>query len=217
MKIRKVNNMKHTSIVFIVMSICISWLFWSPIIGSDTFILRQRIAITSAGGFILYIIAMTSMWIAALPLIVAEQGIEGVKNAYKGLFSGVNSALWFIVAVLVPPAIEIAVPEILALLAGNPDSSSLRLSYVFFVLLLGIHLAFVLALGGTGYALRLFAKTHGRHAATFISSAYTMVWMAPMYVEVALRNPGYPALWYCLGFTPGVVMIVWLYHAAKIS
>ncbi len=215
MKKLKATKIKHVSTIFIIMSIFISWLFWSPIIGSHTGIVKQRITIFSVTGFILYIIAMTSMWFVALFLIMAEEGKEGVKNAYKKLFRGTNNALWYVMAILVPVTIEIVAPAILGLFTENLRLALLSVWYVFFVLLLGIHLALVLALGGTGFALQLFAKTHRRFSATLISSVYTMVWMAPMYLEVALSNPGYPILWYCLAFMPAAAMTVWLYHAVK--
>jgi len=214
-KTSEITVVKHALVVFTVTSIFISWLFWLPIIASYAGLLTEKIEITSIGGFVLYIIAMTSMWIAAIPLIAARQGIEGLKNAYKDLFSGKNNALWFIVAILIPLAIEIIAPAIFALLAGKLDLSALNWPYVLFILILGVHVALVLALGGTGYALQLFAKGRSRFAATLITSAYTMVWIAPMYLEVILRHPGYPALWYTLGFMPVAVMIIWLYHTVN--
>ncbi len=219
MTVRKAGEntvVKHQLVVFVVVSIFIAWLSWSPIIASYSGLLTARIEITSVGGFILYIIAMTSMWLVAIPLIAARQGFEGVKNAYKNLFSGRNNVLWFSVAVLIPLAIEIGAPAIWTLFAGKLNLSALSWPYLLFMLILGVHLSLVLALGGTGYALQLLATGSSRFAATLITSAYTMVWIAPMYMEVVLRHPGYPALWYAVGFMPAAVMILWLCHATKI-
>ncbi|NOY36848.1 MAG: hypothetical protein GXO83_04670 [Chlorobi bacterium] len=214
-KISKNTVVKHPVSVFIVMSIFISWLFWSPIIASSVGLLNKNIEITSIGGFLLYIIAMTSMWIVAIPLIVARQGIEGVKNAYKDLFSGRNKVLWFFVAILIPIVIEIIAPIIIALPTGKLDLSGLSWSYVLFILVLGIHLSLVLALGGTGYALQLFAEGRGRITATLLTSTYTVVWISPMYLDVILRHPGYPVSWYFLGSTPALALILWLYYSAS--
>jgi len=219
MTVRKASEntgVRHPFVVFVVVSIFISWLFWSPIIASTIGLLAEDIEITSIGGFILYITAMTSMWLAAMPLIASRQGFEGVKNAYKNLFSGRYNGLWFIVATLIPLAIEIVAPAICALVAGKLNLNALSWPYVLFILILGIHLSFVLALGGTGYALQLVATGRSRFAATLITSAYIMVWIAPMYLEVVLRYSGHPALWYALGFMPAAVMILWLCHATKI-
>jgi hypothetical protein len=220
MAVRKASEMavvKHPLVVFVLTSILMSWAFWSPIIGSHVGLLPQDIEITSIGGFILYLVAMTSMWIAALPLIVAHQGIEGVKNAYRNLFNRRNSALWYAVAIILPLTVEIVPPALYASLSGNPAFSAFSLPYVLFVLALGVHMALVLALGGTGYALQLFAEGRGRFAATLVTSAYTLVWIAPMYLEVIARHPGYPALWYVLGYIPAALMVTWLYHSVELA
>ena len=208
---------KHPLVVFVVVSILMSWAFWSPILGSHVGLLPQEIEITSVGGFVLYLIAMTSMWIAALPLVAAFQGIEGVKSAYRNLLNGRNSALWYAVAILIPLAVEIVPPALYASLSGDPAFSAFSWPYVLFVLVLGVHMALVLALGGTGYALQLFAEGRSRFAATLVTSAYTLVWIAPMYLEVITRHPGYPALWYVLGFIPAALMVAWLYHSVELA
>ena len=58
------------------------------------------------------------MWIAALPLVAAYQGIEGVKNAYRNLLNGRNSVLWYAVAILIPPAVEIVPPAMVRMAQG---------------------------------------------------------------------------------------------------
>ena len=206
---------KHPLVIFVAVSILMSWAFWSPILGSHVGLLPQEIEITSVGGFVLYLIAMTSMWIAALPLVAAYQGIEGVRNAYRNLLNGRNSALWYAVAILIPLAVEIVPPALYASLSGDPAFSAFSWPYVLFVLVLGVHMALVLALGGTGYALQLFAEGRSRFAATLVTSAYTLVWIAPMYLEVISRHPGYPGVWYVLGFIPTALMVTWLYHTAE--
>lgn len=208
---------KHPLVVFVVVSTLMSWAFWSPILGSHVGLLPQEIEITSVGGFILYLIAMTSMWIAALPLVAAFQGIEGVKSAYRNLLNGRNGALWYAVAILIPLAVEIVPPALYASLSGDPAFSAFSWPYVLFVLVLGVHMALVLALGGTGYALQLFAEGRSRFAATLVTSAYTLVWIAPMYLEVISRHPGYPGVWYVLGFIPTALMVTWLYHTAEVT
>lgn len=83
MAVRKASEMavvKHPLVLFVATSILMSWAFWSPILGSHVGLSPQEIEITSIGGFILYLVAMTSMWIAALPLVAAHQGIQGVKG-----------------------------------------------------------------------------------------------------------------------------------------
>jgi hypothetical protein len=208
---------KDPLVAFVVVSILMSWAFWSPILGSHVGLLPQEIEITSIGGFILYLGAMTSMWIAALPLVAAHQGVEGVKNAYRNLLNGRNSALWYAVAILIPLAVEIVPPALYASLSGDPAFSAFSWPYVLFVLVLGVHMALVLALGGTGYALQLFAEGRSRFAATLVTSAYTLVWIAPMYLEVISRHPGVPGVWYVLGFIPTALMVTWLYHTAEVA
>ena len=220
MAVRKASEMavaKHPLVVFVVVSILMSWAFWSPILGSHVGLLPQEIEITSIGGFILYLGAMTSMWIAALPLVAAHQGVEGVKNAYRNLLNGRNSALWYAVAILIPLAVEIVPPALYASLSGDRAFSAFSWPYVLFVLVLGVHMALVLALGGTGYALQLFAEGRSRFAATLVTSAYTLVWIAPMYLEIISRHPGYPGVWYVLGFIPTALMVTWLYHTAEVA
>ena len=123
---------KHEIAIFIVLALLFSWIFWIPLefMGFNT----------GTIGTALYNVGILGPLFATLEIILLIQGVGGIKSLVKRIAKWRTGIEWYMIALMLPLAIEAMVLFTIALsgvsLSFNSsqlgDSSSFHRSNLFF-------------------------------------------------------------------------------------
>jgi len=164
----------------------------------------------SAFGILMYLAYMLCPAIIAVILLAVFDGREGVLSLFQGLLRWKVGIQWYILAILLPVAIELLTTGIYLALAGKfPEGYSISL--VPWNLALDILISSVGLALGLGFALPLLLKTYSPAVATAITALFMILYRAMSLIND--KN----AIVMCIGLVALAFLLVWIYNNARNS
>lgn len=204
---------------FVMISVMFSWTCWLPLLMSAKGLIDPyKLDITGdIVGFLLYIAAMTGMWIIVMALMPPGNRIGQLKEKFAILGMWKKNLHWYPVAVLIPLLVELVGPGIYSIAGGNVQglSAAADWQHVAILLVLGIHFAIVLMLAGVGYLMPLLRSVFDQRNASIIATVLTIVWMLPMIMLAVIQSSSYSIIAYVAEFVPLALGLFWLYYTAR--
>ena len=228
-KIEKLPPQKITESVFekvqtfFFLSVIISWSCWMLLLASAKGVIPLQLDVTgNVPGFLLYVGAMTGMWLAAVFLRAPGKGLAlaEIKPMFAALGKWKKNLHWYPVAILVPLVAELLAPTAYSIAGGSVhgfDPASPDWLQVAVLLGLGVHFSIVLMIAGAGYLLPLLDKADiGRQNASFIATLITLAWLFPLIMLVVLQHMSSGTGAYLIEFVSLALMLFWLYYTARV-
>ena len=188
----------------------ISWLIWVPAILNGLGIIKLPFRIGIIGVF--------GPMMAALILTFKSQGKEGVSSLLRRSFSGRFKPIWWLVAILLWPAME-GIGMLLAVYLGGDAFPDIPLFSAPLSLLSGLLFTFFLGgglgeeMGWRGYALDRLQNKYNALVSSLILGVIWALWHLPLYLwPAASGREGMPFAFFFHNVLLQTLIYTWLYN-----
>lgn len=198
---------RHPLVSFVVLAYAASWAVWLPLALSGVERDLASTGLIVLGGF--------GPLLAVLFVQVARGGRRGLRTWARRRFDWRCSVRWYVVALLLPPTVALAVMGV-GKVIGAPVPSTDPPPLLGYPLLL----AFVFFLGGgqeepgwRGFALPHLQSRHGASRASLILGLVWAGWHVPLFFSPASSQAGLPFWWYVVHTIAIAYVFTWLMNS----
>jgi membrane protease YdiL (CAAX protease family) len=200
---------------FILLAYGISWILWTPAILNALGIIDFSFRIGIIGTF--------GPIAAALILTFSSKGKEGVLGLLRRSFSGRFNKIWWLVAIILWPALQ-GISMLMAVYLGGDTAPEIPLFSEPLSLLPGLLFTFFLGgalgeeMGWRGYALDRLQNKNNALVSSLILGVIWAFWHLPLYLwPAASGREGMPFALFFLNVLIQTPIYTWLYNNTKRS
>jgi uncharacterized protein len=197
---------KNDIVIFAILAFTLSWALWVPLNFYGPFSNELQYA--------LYYVGALGPVVAAIELLLLTQGVPGVKALARSLFRWRMGIEWYLVALVIPIAMAVAVLFIVALL-GNTISFGMSNVADAPIFIGQSYFAVMTITAFMGYLLPRLLKEHSPLISSLIAALIFIIWYTPFIISRINDGQADYELWWAIGNLGIFFIYAWLLRNTK--
>jgi membrane protease YdiL (CAAX protease family) len=203
---------RHPLLAFLALTLVLSWSAWLPALP------RAGQAPPTATAPVYWQMAgEMGPGVAAMIVALGCGGLAGLKRLVRRVWLGAGSALWYAVALLLPPICSLLTTALYTMFGGDaPDFSVLRIRHQpWLPIVLGVGTACLAELGWRGFALPYLQSRTDALGASVALAVLWAGWGLPLSLSVSTAPVWWTVCSLVLAALPGSILVTWLFNNAR--